>query len=377
MIVGAGLVGLGTALRLRELGLDEIVVLERGRPGSGSSSKGAGGFRRQFGSRIDIEMSLASWPFYERMIADPDYDGGFQRVGYAFVADAENIGKLETAHALQREFGIDVGWLHRGDLEDLLPYCDLDGLEGGTFCAEDGFFDTPKVTSWLLRRCRKTAGISVREFSPVDAIEADWRIRAVVSEGRRVLTDVVVNAAGAWAGEVGKLAGEDLPVEPSPRHKPTTERDPAAPADTPLVTDLSTGVYVRYRQGQAIVGVKPTKRVIGFEITDPDPALLSSMVERAAVRFPHLKRARVESCVSGLYENTADGLPLVGPGGTAEGFYVAAAFNGHGLMHSPAATRSLAELIVRGESETLDLRPLRPTRFREQPQDGPRHVQLL
>ena len=102
VIIGAGIVGLLAALQLREPGLDDILVLGCGKSGSGSSGKGAGGFRRQFGSRIEIEMSLASWPFYERMIAGPDYDGGFQRVGYAFVADAEKIGRLETACSVQR-----------------------------------------------------------------------------------------------------------------------------------------------------------------------------------------------------------------------------------------------------------------------------------
>jgi sarcosine oxidase, subunit beta len=161
---------------------------------------------------------------------------------------------------------------------------------------------------------------------------------------------------------VGEMAGAVIPVSPSPRVTLMTGPHPALPADMPLIVDLPTGAYVRSERGHAMVGVKPERPATGFQV-DASSDLLAWMAERAAIRFPSLQTASLATVISGLYEVTPDHLPLVGAVPRLDNLFVVAGFNGHGIMHGPAAARALAELIVRGRADVLDLDRLRPDRF--------------
>ena len=151
-------------------------------------------------------------------------------------------------------------------------------------------------------------------------------------------------------------------MTPSPRVKLLTDLHPALPSDMPLIVDLPTGAYVRSERGHAMVGVKPDRPATGFHV-DADADLLGWMAERAAIRFPSLQTASLARVITGLYEVTPDHLPVVGAVPGLAGFFVVAGFNGHGIMHGPAAARALAELIVRERADVLDLDRLGPDRF--------------
>jgi sarcosine oxidase subunit beta len=258
--------------------------------------------------------------------------------------------------------GVASEWLEASDIPARFPYLDATGLVGGTFCRDDGFVNPWDVVSWLARRCR-ASGVTIHERAPVEAIDASGgRVRGARAGVLTVTADVVVNAAGAWSGGVGDLAGATIPVAPSPRVKFMTDPHPALPSDMPLIVDLPTGAYVKSERGHAMVGVKPDAPATGFDV-DAGPELLGRMAERAAIRFPSLRAASLARVIAGLYEVTPDHLPLVGAVPGLGGFFVVAGFNGHGIMHGPAAAHALAELIVRGRADVLDLDRLRPDRF--------------
>jgi sarcosine oxidase, subunit beta len=362
LVIGGGIVGLSVAWNLCQLGVDRIVVVEADTIGSGSTSRAAGGVRRQFGSRSEIEMTLASLDFFNLVSADLEFPGKFERVGYAFLAGPDERATLERALVIQHEVGIATEWLEPADITARFPYLDPADLVCGTFCPDDGFINPWDVVVWLARRCR-SSGVTIREHAPVESIDVrDGRIRSVQAGTLSVMADVVVNAAGAWAGRIGSLAGTSIPVAPSPRVKFMTDPHLAFPSEMPLIVDLPTGAYVRSERGHAMVGVKPNHPVTGFQV-DASPELLGWMAERAAIRFPSLRSASLANVITGLYEVTPDHLPVVGNVPGLDGFYVVAGFNGHGIMHGPAAARALAELIRHGDSDTLDLDALRPDRF--------------
>ncbi|MGH2533260.1 MAG: NAD(P)/FAD-dependent oxidoreductase [Thermomicrobiales bacterium] len=362
VVIGGGITGLGVAWRLRRLGVERVVVLEAGEAGFKSTGQASGGIRRQFETRLEIEMTLASLPFFELLLDDAAFDGRFNRVGYAFLAGPEQVGRVERACALQQAMGIDARWLDRADLVEQFPYCDLIGVVAGTFCADDGFIDPWAVVGWLVTACR-AEGVTVRERSAVEVIEvADGRVRAVRTADLTVDVEVVVNAAGAWAGMVGALAGVEIPVSPSPRVKYVAGPHPALPEEMPLIVDLPTGAYVRSDQGCAMVGVQPRKVETSFEVAVA-PGQVEWMAERAAARFPSLRGVTAERLITGLYEVTPDGLPVAGAAPGVEGLYVAAGFNGHGIMHGPAVAQAVAEEIVWGRAEVLDMDRLQVGRF--------------
>ena len=362
--------GLGVAWSLSRLGVNEVVVLDAGTPGQQATARSSGGIRRQFATAIEITLTTLSLPFFEEAFASPDFSGGgLKQLGYAFLAGERDAAALAAAWALQQEMAVPSQWLEPDQIRSRFPYLDATGLRGGTFSPEDGFVDPWALHQWLLRDCRRR-GITVLADERVLAIESSARrVSTVRTATRNFEPESVVNAAGAWARSVSRLAGSDVAIDPSPRVKLVTDLHPPLPADMPLTTDLETGAYVRSESGAAMVGVKPDRAVIGFEI-DTSPDLLAGMARRASVRFPSLVEARLAHLVTGLYEVTADGLPVAGADPTLKNLFVLGGFNGHGIMHSPALARALAESIVLGAPKDLDLGELSPQRLTEAPAAG-------
>lgn len=354
--------GLSVARCLRRLGVADVIVVDAGTPGQEATVRSSGGFRRQFATAIEINLSTLSLPFFDEVFASADFSGGMQRLGYAFLAGEGDIRSLSAAWVLQRKMGVPSEWLEPADIRARFPYLETDGLRGGTFSAEDGFVDPWSVHQWLLRDCRRS-GVTILEDERVIAMDAiRGRIATVRTELRTFEPSIVINAGGAWSRLVSRLGGSDLEVDPSPRVKLVTNRHPQLPTDMPLITDMDTGVYVRSEGGAAMIGVKPPHRAISFEI-DTSAELISWMAERATTRFPSLADAGLAHLVTGLYEVTPDGLPIAGRDNRVENLFVISGFNGHGIMHGPALARALAELIVLGRPTDLDLDALSPGRF--------------
>lgn len=361
VVVGAGIVGLGLAWSLAVYGRADVVVLERDLAGHGSTGRSSGGIRAQFATDYEVELSLRAWSFFERILADGDFAGTFDRTGYAFLADERSQPELRRAFALQKRHGVPSEWLEGADLLDAFPYCDLRPIVAATLCTEDGFVDPWELHQWLLRRTRDL-GIRVLERHPAESLEVAAAGCTAAGSWGSVEGSMLVDAAGAWAAEVAARAGLEVAVRPSPRLKWVTDPHPALPADMPLVTDLPTGAYVRSERGAAMVGVKPAAPVFGYDV-DAGTDVIAEMAARAVVRFPSLAGAAVARLVTGLYEVTPDGLPVAGPLDAARRVWVVAGFNGHGIMHSLPVTRATAEAMATGRSADLDLAPLSPARF--------------
>jgi sarcosine oxidase, subunit beta len=365
VVIGAGLTGLQVAWNLTQLGVKQVVVLERNYPGCELYGRFSAGVRRQFGSQLEIELTLASLPFFERLLREPAIKAGYEPVGYAFLAGREDRAGLRRTWLLQQDMGIGSEWLEGPEIKARFPYCECEGVAAATFCADDFWLNPWEVHRWLLRACRE-AGVEIRERCPLTALEISrGAIQSASGPNLKVKTPVVVNAAGAYARLVQRLAGSDAPVDPSPRVKYLTPAPPELPRTMPLITDLPTGTYVRNEGGQVIVGVKPPLKVVGFQYATSSAAL-DWMQRQAAIRYPALARGGTvvpTRLITGLYDITPDGLPLAGPDAGVKGLYLAAGFNGHGVMHSPAVGCSVAELIVLGKAATFDLSRLGPARF--------------
>lgn len=361
-IIGGGIVGLSLALFLTEQGVDQVVVLERDRLGRGSTSRSAGGIRRQFGSRFEIEMTLASLPLFERIRNDLAFQGEYEQVGYAFLAGESQQESLRQVWKIQRDYGFQTEWIERDQIAGRFPYIEPSGIAAATFSPEDCFITPQPVVDWLAAACREQ-GVMILEQTAVAVIDSQRGRLVYGADNREIQADLIVIAAGAWSGEVAKLAGLALPIEPQPRFKVLTGPHPELPRDMPLITDLTTGAYVRSWGGHAFVGVKPPRPVSGFDL-NPGPEMPEWTLRQATKRFPSLANATMENSVTGLYEITPDGLPLAGPIGDHENIWVIAGFNGHGIMHGPAVALASAEQIARGSTRILSLDPLDPERFR-------------
>jgi len=363
-IIGAGIVGLTLARELARAGVPRTVVLDAGEPGQQSTGRSTGGIRQQFGNALEIQLTQAALKFYDGMFSDTDFDGRFERDGYVFLAGADERDQLFEAWQLQEANGVRTDWLDRDALASAYPFIDLAGVSAATRCLDDGFIDPWSIVQWLVRECRRL-DIIVLSQHRVHAIEvAQHRVRAVTAGAECVRAEFVVNAAGAWAGAVGELAGVSVPVVPSPRLQIVTEPQRLLPPSTPLIADLSSGAYVRAIGDRVLAGVSPTTSPAGFEMPPPvESEEIGRIITLVTTRFPGLWDIAVARTNRGLYEMTPDGLPIAGGAESVSGFYTVAGFNGHGIMHSPPLACAIADVIVHGRTDRFDLRPFAPERF--------------
>ncbi|MGZ4149789.1 MAG: NAD(P)/FAD-dependent oxidoreductase, partial [Actinomycetota bacterium] len=272
---------------------------------------------------------------------------------------------LRAAMALQRELGVDARWLEPGEVAKIAPEVRLDGLRGGTFHARDGYLDPAGVVAALDREAR-SLGADVRTGAAVTALARDADGWLVTHAGGALHAEVVVNAGGADARTVARLAGSDVPVEPVRRNL-ALFLDPRERGLTPMLVDVDTGVLVRREErGGWVVAYSNPDDPPGRDTT-VDPVFFDDLAARIPGRFPFLAELPLDParCWAGLYPETPDHHAIVGWDPDVPGLVHAVGFGGHGVMHAPAAGRAVAELVADGACTTFDLRPLRPSRFAE------------
>lgn len=369
VVVGGGVIGLTVARELGRAGVERVIVLEREPAvGQGSSSRANGGVRAQFSSRINVEFSRFSIEDLERLHKDHEGVPAFHQTGYLLMTGEPEVAEqLRVAMDLQRSVGVDTRWMEPHEILTAAPFVRPDGLVGGTFHARDGFLDPYGVVQAALAEARALAVI-VRTNSTVDAMEPSEGNGFVVrlAGGEEIRANWVVNAAGADARGIAAMVTADIPVEPVRRNLAYVAEPEAGPL-IPMCVDLDTGVLIRREVAGGFV-------VAYSDPTDPpsremtvDPMFVEALAERVGNRFPFLESLPIDlrKCWAGLYPETPDHHAIVGEAREAPGFIHCVGFGGHGIMHSPAAGRAVAELVTQGSCSTFDLHALRPSRFAE------------
>ena len=365
VIIGAGIMGVSAAYHLARRRAGRIVVLERDTVCAGSTALASGGIRHQYASRIGVELTRHSILTYERFEEEFGVDPQFRQHGYLILVTTEaELAEARENVALQRELGVDVRLLAPDDVARLFPYLRTDDLRGATHTPRDGYAD-PYLACTAIAARAHDLGVVIETGAEVVGVERDGRgVHGVRTAASAVAAPVVVIAAGAWSGGVGRLAGIDVPVTPHRRSKFITAPVPPAvvPAATPFVIDPHQGVSLR-REGPAILLGGGRRDEPSTFSTAPDPELAPSVVARVVHRAPALADAQLVRAWVGLYEMTPDHSGILGAVPGVDGLYVIAGFSGHGFMHGPIAGQLMAELVADGRASTVDVSPLAFDRF--------------
>jgi sarcosine oxidase subunit beta len=355
VVVGGGAMGASTAFHLTELGITDVVLVERDQLASGSTSKSAGGFRAQFADELNIRIalrSLAELDRFEEMIAAVAGDApaiGLRRCGYLFLLDDDgDLRAFRTAVELQNSLGVPTVELALADVAAMVPQLETDDLVGATFCPLAGHV-TPEAVVQGYAAAAAARGVRIRQGCAVTGIEsAGGRITSVETTRGPIATDTVICAAGAWSPEVAAHVGIDLPVRPERRWTFFSADDAGLPADLPLTVDFSTGIYL-CREGSGIV------------VGGREPSV-EEYVPLAVHRVPALAECEIQSSWWGYYEMSPDHNAIVGEARDVERFLFATGFSGHGFQQAPAVGEHLAE-VTAGLDPTLDLSPFALERF--------------
>ncbi len=361
VIIGGGIIGLSIAYHLAVQKAGNIIVLERDLLAQASTGLSLGGIRQQFSHPANIRLSQASLKVFEEFEQNFAIDINFRQVGYLFLVQQPDTWKnFLSAIEVQKELGVPVEVLSPNEIKKGWPYINTDGLQGGTFGPADGYADPYQAAMGYAKACRKL-GVEIHEKTEVtDLIVHSNRMTGVKTSSDNIPAPVVVNAAGAWAAQVGKMAGLDLPVKPYRRQAFMTKAFDSIPKPVPLVIDQDKAFYFRGEDPGIIMGRSDPHEPSSFR-THTDREFLEKVIEAAVLRAPILEQARILRGWGGLYAITPDSNPVIDvlPIG---GLYCAVGFSGHGFQHGPAVGQIMADLILKGET-SFDRKPFLYKRF--------------
>ena len=368
LIIGGGVVGCSIAYHLTQRGCRNVVVVERNAIGSGSTSRGVGGIRQQFSLPSNIRLAMYSVDFFahfhERLGLAPSDDGvDFRQVGYLFLlSTAEELARFEQSAALQRQMGLPVEVLTPGQIANRWPWLAVSDLAGATFCPTDGY-GRPYQAAKALAAGAQRQGAYIAEGTTVSAITRQGaRIVSVETNRGTITPGMVVGCAGAWSGELGRMAGIDIPVRPLRRMYFATEPFDEIPHDAPLAIEVHDTFHFRPEGSGFLLAASDMQEPWSFN-TEVNWAWLPTVVKDAVKRVPAFARARIHHGRAGLYETSPDHNAMLGPVPELDNFFVATGFSGHGFMQSPAAGLVLSEFILDGASHSIDVHDLGFERF--------------
>ena len=378
VVIGGGVIGASVAYHLAARGWRDVVILDRGAgPGAGSTGRATGGFRAQYGTAVNVRLSLLAREKLCRFEAETGVEPGYAPCGYLWIgADERELGELRTAQRVQHAEGlreaVELG------LDEVLrcnPALAADGIAGGVFCPTDGYIRPLRILEGYLAAgarlgVRVAWGTEVTGFS----LREDGAISSVRTSGGPMEVGAVVNAAGPWAAAVAAWAQVDLPVTPLRRQAAATAPCDLLPDAMPMTIFAGDGFQIRRRDDQILV-LRPSPGIRGRPWdTTVEPQWVTEVAELTRERVPALANTAFDSdsAWGGLYEISPDHHAVLGAAAECENFYMAAGASGHGAMHAPALGQLLAEAMTEGERPALDITPLRLSRFSEcRPNPGP------
>lgn len=362
VIVGGGVVGLGTAYRLARRGVRDVVVLDRGYVLSGASGRNGGGVRAQWTTAENIELARRSIAMFRKLPEELGIHIWFRQGGYLLLAfDEAQAEGLRAAVRFQNAHGIPTRLLTEEEAHELVPELRTPGLVQASFGPTDGvLFPWPVVWGYH-QRCREL-GVHVLNHTEVLGLERRGdRVASVrTSRGTVRVRGQVVNCAGAWSKHIAAMVGVQLPNEPV-RHE-ILSTEPLKPFLKPMVVDLRNGLYLsQVMRGEVVTGIGDPDEKPGFG-QGSSLHFLQSIARALVQLMPAMRHVKVVRQWAGLYDVTPDHVPVLGPTPGFENFVQANGFSGHGFMISPMVTTLLAQLLA-GERTAMDLGPFAVDRF--------------
>ena len=351
-VVGAGVIGLSIAHALVASGSPRVVVYDRLGIAAGASGIQPGGVRHQWSTRLNCHLVLESSAFYRELGDRLGISGApvLEPCGYLFLAhESSTLERLAVDVAMQNELGIPSQLLGPTDLLEVLPELHVDGLLGGTFCSEDGYFDRPQavVEAFGETFVRDGGTIEIRDVREVVRDGTGWKL--TFDDGWHTTAQHVIVAAGHQSSQLIAPTAGNIPIAPQAKHLFLSD-----PVGETLLEPLVIAIDRHFAAKHLANG-----RVLTSDLTASGETSMDEDRWRAHVRacieelLPRLTYVALGIRVQGEYDLTPDRHPIVGPVDSDGSLWLAAGFSGHGFMIAPAVGRLVAEAIARGSRDPL------------------------
>jgi len=364
VIIGAGAMGLCTAYYLAESGVKKIAVLEKEKlPGMEASGLNAGGIRTQFFHKTNLEFSLFTLDIYYNFHELFNQEIDYREYGYLFLISNETeLEVYRESVELQNSCGVPAEIIGTEKIKEIVPQVNLNDVICGSLSRKSGYADPHSVCMGYVKGAAGK-GVKILLNTEVTGIEMyNGNITGVKTANGSFSTGIVINAAGAHAGNIGRMAGIDIPIEPVRRHVYVTHPVPEIPVECPLVYHNTSGFYFRKELESVLMERTDPNETPGFKL-DVNPQHTEDVVEHAMKRLPILENTGILRAWTGHYALTPDHQAIIGELPEPQGFYCLSGFSGHGMQHAPAAAKALSELIIDGTCSTFNIDSFSYLRF--------------
>ena len=349
IIIGSGSVGLPTAVFLAQAGFKPLVVDQFASPGQGSNKAAIGGIRATHSAPSKIHLCLKSIEVFSTWQETYGDDIEWHEGGYSFVAYRERDERvLKDLLKIQQSYGLDIRWLGRDDLLEVIPDLNPDDLIGGTYSPRDGSA-SPLLSSHAFYAQARKLGVEFRFRERVTGIiRRRGRVVGVRTDQGGYATETVINAAGPWARPVAQMASLDVPVMPDSHEAGITE--PVERFLEPMVVDIRPAggsknyYFYQHGSGPIVFCITPEPPIVGTDRRETS-VFLPMIARRMVDLMPKLTNIKVRRTWRGLYPMTPDGFPIVGRARELEGYIYAVGMCGQGYMLGPGVGVLLTHLV--------------------------------
>ena len=365
VVIGGGVVGASVLYHLTKFGWTDVALVERSVLTAGSSWHAAGGFHALNANPNMALLQAYTIDLLKEVEAESGQPVGMHMTGGIHVASApERWEWLQSSYRRFQAIGIDdVRLVTPEEIKARCPIINVEGVLGGMWADREGYVDTTGAV-WAYAGAAKKRGATVIEHNRVLELkqrpDSSWDL---ITETGVINAEHVVNAAGLWAKQVGRMVGLDLPLSPLEHHYLLTETIPEIAgfeAELPMVVDLEGFTYMRQDQKGMLVGIYETNPQhwsmdgapwdYGIELLQENIDRIASELELVHRRYPVLQTAGIRKWVNGAFTFSPDGNPLVGPVAGKPGYWLACGVMA-GFLQGGGVGKSLAELIIHGEAE--------------------------
>jgi glycine/D-amino acid oxidase-like deaminating enzyme len=369
VIIGGGVMGCSILYHLAARGMTDSLLLERDLLGSGSTGRSSGAVRMHYSTEVHARMAWHSLQVFRDFDNRVGGECGYTNTGYLVFAGAEAAYSFRANLALQQRVGIETAEISRAEAAEIAPGFFLDDCAGIAYEPLSGHAD-PSGTALAFAARARELGARTRLQLPAVSVETEsGRVTAVVTGDGRIETGRVIVATGPWSRRFLLRHGIDLPLTAT-RHevvhlKRPLDRLPYHPGGG----DIANLTYFRPEGADlTLVG----NGNIEQEVDDPEiyaqrpsQSFIQEIWTRLARRIPLMADAEYSTGYAGLYTSTPDSHPVMDRVDGVDGLYVCTGFSGHGFKLSPAVGLLMAELVLDGRATTIDISPLRMSRFAE------------
>jgi glycine/D-amino acid oxidase-like deaminating enzyme len=362
-IIGAGISGMSIAYHLAIKGVKDVLVIDKGYFTNGATGRCGAGVRQQWQTEMNCIMAKKSMEFFEKANDILDYDGDVElkQEGYLILATSkEEEIQFKKNVKLQNSLGIPSKVLSKQEALDIVSHLNPNSFLSATFCKTDGHLNPFKMTEAFYKASLKL-GVEFHFFEEVkDLIVSDDKIKTVITDKGSYEVLTLINAAGGFAHEIGKMAHIDIPVFSENHEILATE--PVEPMQGPMVMSFSKNIYCQQvPHGAFLIGRSNFDALPSHDMSS-SWEFLDEMSKTVCDIMPKIGKLNIVRQWGGSYNISPDHQPIISKAIEIDNFYMACGFSGHGFMLAPMTGLLVSELVL-GQKPSLDIKALSINRF--------------